>query len=345
MKIVIQNWSIEELVDKRKQINPKPQYQRTEVWTTVRKQNLIDSIICGYDLPKFYVRFFDPAKDKFDFEVTDGQQRMTAIWDFVSDVFSLKKFSFYEGRDISGLKFSELPGDIKTHILDFTLTFSEILSGTNDEINTLFARLQQGVTLNPAELRNAIPSEIGLEIKKLVAHPLFKDSRIDDKRFKHQEYLDNIFALAYYHNNKDLKAKAMSELYVELSEKTPETLTEVKALTNKVKDLLNTMQKINALIPGIFKNKWGFVDAFNILLNKPTDKKIDIKVAANELQKFEKLRAKYSGKPSLLLDENNVDFNPEMYSYISSFNKDGALKSNIERRRIVMSKFLSEAFI
>lgn len=343
MKIAIQNWSIQELLDKKAEINPKPQYQRTEVWTVARKQNLIDSILCGYDLPKFYVRYFADGKDGFDFEVTDGQQRMTAIWDFLADKIVLAKGTKFEGTDLSSIKFSELAEKAKQHVLNFPLTFSEILSGTNDEINMLFARLQQGVSLNPAELRNAIPSLIGVEIKKLVHHGLFKDSKIDDRRFKHQEYLDNVFTLSYYKNNKDLKAKAMTELYYDLGESNASA--EIKTLTATVKDTLNSMQKINAIVPGIFKNKWGFVDGFNVLSNRPDGTMIDIKTAANELQKFERLRTKYTGKPELLLEKTNPDFNEDMYNYIVAFNKDGSLKNNVERRKLVMMKVLASSFI
>lgn len=55
-----------------------PEWQRGEVWDELRKKNLIDSILRGWKLPKFYfVRLNDE-----DYEVVDGQQRLTAIYEF-----------------------------------------------------------------------------------------------------------------------------------------------------------------------------------------------------------------------------------------------------------------------
>jgi hypothetical protein len=55
-----------------------PDFQREEVWTETKKRLLIDSILRGWHLPKFYFRKVDDGA----FECVDGQQRLTAIWEF-----------------------------------------------------------------------------------------------------------------------------------------------------------------------------------------------------------------------------------------------------------------------
>ena len=56
-----------------------PDWQREEVWNKTKKQQLIDSILRGWKLPKFY--FVKLEGDQY--EVVDGQQRLTAIFEFL----------------------------------------------------------------------------------------------------------------------------------------------------------------------------------------------------------------------------------------------------------------------
>lgn len=62
-----------------------PDWQRQKVWTKKKKQGLIDSILRGWKLPKFY---FVKGTDE-SFLVEDGQQRLTAIFEFYSDDLAL----------------------------------------------------------------------------------------------------------------------------------------------------------------------------------------------------------------------------------------------------------------
>jgi uncharacterized protein with ParB-like and HNH nuclease domain len=56
-----------------------PDWQREEVWDRSKKQELIDSILRGWKLPKFY--FLKIQDEPEEFEVVDGQQRITAIFE------------------------------------------------------------------------------------------------------------------------------------------------------------------------------------------------------------------------------------------------------------------------
>lgn len=46
-----------------------PEWQRGEVWNTERKQQLIDSVLRGWRLPKFYFVKWDDE----EYEVVDGR--------------------------------------------------------------------------------------------------------------------------------------------------------------------------------------------------------------------------------------------------------------------------------
>src|SRR5260370_40798845 len=66
-----------------------PDWQREEVWSLGKKQLLIDSILRGWKLPKFY--FLRLSENET--EVVDGQQRLTAIFEFFANEFPLPKNS------------------------------------------------------------------------------------------------------------------------------------------------------------------------------------------------------------------------------------------------------------
>src|SRR6185369_2163726 len=193
MKLVKELWTIKELIQAKNEIDPKPQYQRTSVWTNDRKAFLIDSILRQYDLPKFYFNYHENGNSKgFIYDVADGQQRIRAIWDYADDHYILKKDTFIGNDDLSGKKFSQLPKFYKNLFLNYEINISNILESNYGEINDLFTRLQKGVSLNPPELRHAMLSNIGAHIDKFVALQdslFFLDSKIPDIRFKHQDYI------------------------------------------------------------------------------------------------------------------------------------------------------------
>lgn len=78
MKITPQRRALDKIY-KRRDRYEIPEWQRGEVWDIPKKQQLVDSILRGWRLPKFY--FVKNAEDEY--EVVDGQQRLTAIYDFL----------------------------------------------------------------------------------------------------------------------------------------------------------------------------------------------------------------------------------------------------------------------
>ena len=111
-------WPITTTNGYKNKIDTNPDYQRPPVWTTAQKQLLIDTILRGYDIPKLYLRKVDNTP--FQYEVVDGQQRLRAIWSFMSNEFALPKDSDPIGDvDIRGMKFDDLPFDIRS---DFVST-------------------------------------------------------------------------------------------------------------------------------------------------------------------------------------------------------------------------------
>lgn len=106
----------------------QPEYQRNYIYAEAKKEvNVINSIIKGYPLGLFY---FNKTPDG-NFEVLDGQQRITSIGRFVTDKFAIK--------DTHGMEqyFSGLAVDLKNKVLQTKLLIYEC-EGTESEIKEWF---------------------------------------------------------------------------------------------------------------------------------------------------------------------------------------------------------------
>lgn len=333
MKVESIQLTAQEILKLKDRIDPKPQYQRTPVWKLDRKRLLIDSILKGYDLPKFYLNKVT-GNSFYDFEVCDGQQRLRTIWEFYEDKFSLGKNISFNGTSLEGKKYSELNNDAKDFFNFFSLTIAQIVEANHNEIRDLFARLQKGMGLNQAELRRALSTHIGSYVESIVDnHNFFKKCGFPDLRNKHQDYIDHVIAYMVNDFKYDFKGQSLKDVYMNVS---PIQATQ---LIKDVANVLDEMEKINSYSIGIFRNKWAFVDTYIIIFqNRQEGKKVLHKEFTNAFNEFEKLRKHNIKNPRFLIEKASpTDEEKRLYEYITSFTKDGSLKVNMKRRNDAFS--------
>ena len=152
MKMTLRSRAIDKVYKRRDRIE-MPDYQREEVWSTSKKQLLIDSILKGWHLPKLYFR----KVEENSFECVDGQQRLSAIFEFFDDRLPL---SADTAAKLKVSKYSELPDEISDNFDDFEVEVEEVEDSDDDELEELFRRLQLGTPLNTAENLNAISGDM-----------------------------------------------------------------------------------------------------------------------------------------------------------------------------------------
>lgn len=135
------------------QLAISPRFQRRQVWSQAAKSYLMDTIILGFPVPPIYIRIIKGQGKKPPVrEVIDGQQRITAITEYVENEFALSKNIQSPHK---GLKFDELPQEIRDRITSYSF-ICEVFQGISDEeVLAIFARLNTySVRLNNQELRN-----------------------------------------------------------------------------------------------------------------------------------------------------------------------------------------------
>src|SRR3989338_10847273 len=163
---------ISSITRREPKIDPRPEYQRSPVWSKKQKQLLIDTILRDLDIPKLYLR--DLNDGPYEAEVVDGQQRLRAIWEFRKGEYSIAKDADpVDGVEIAGLSYETLSEDLKDKFDSYNLDIVILQDCTQDEVEEMFVRLQNGSTLRAAEKRNAFPGQMKNFIRKMAKHPFF----------------------------------------------------------------------------------------------------------------------------------------------------------------------------
>ncbi len=167
-----------------------PEWQRQEVWSRSKKQNLIDSILRGWKLPKFY--FLKVSSDPEAYEVVDGQQRLVTIYDFFANQLRLPEST---AEEFGGPYYKDLPDELVDAFDDYEIEFDEIGDATEEEIKDFFQRLQEGLPLTSAEKLNSVHSKLRDYVMKLAKHPFFGKTNASDRRYGHFDIVSKVAAI------------------------------------------------------------------------------------------------------------------------------------------------------
>ena len=182
MEISKKPWPILSLCGIKEKIDTNPDFQRPAVWSRAQKQLLVDTILRGYDVPKLYWRRVATKPDKY--EVVDGQQRLRAIFEFQKDGYPLpKETEPLDGIKLGGLKYSDLPDDLRVNFDSYPLDIIVISDTDEDEVRDMFLRLQTGTTLKAQERRNAMPGQMRDFVRELASHKFFQNCGFSNSRY------------------------------------------------------------------------------------------------------------------------------------------------------------------
>ncbi|MGB8495942.1 MAG: DUF262 domain-containing protein [Candidatus Acidiferrum sp.] len=188
----------------------KPKYQRNPIWSIGQKCFLIDSLISGCPIPQVYINIKtkgEGREKKTLYDVVDGQQRLRAILEFISEDWVLvsttaKSYpvSKLYKRQI-GKRYSELPERLQNAIWDYPLAVQELRGWADKAIRSLFRRLNYVVErLNKQELRHSqYFGEFNAAVEQLTQETFWDDielfTRHDSQRMKDTEFISELFVL------------------------------------------------------------------------------------------------------------------------------------------------------
>lgn len=308
------------------------------MWDKARKSLLIDSILRGYDVPMIYLRKTNGSLP-YQFEVVDGQQRLRAVWEFMDGHYPLSKNT----QDICGIRvankgFDDLNSRMRNRLQNFELVVAYIEDAHQPAISEVFSRMQMGIRLNPAELRNAIQTGLRHAIDSTARlHPFFRDSRIPAARFKHQDYLAHAFSVCHHRVQRDAKAPQLKDDYTHITDS-----ADYAPLIGAANKILDIMHDLNSRNRKRLTQKWMFVDLFYFLYcNRDKIKRIGKPTLSSLYRELDDERRKHNAEPELLLEGKHTQRDRDLYDYIMAFKYAGGEKSNLQQRAKVIERRFS----
>lgn len=288
-----------------------------------------------------YLRECSP-KTPYKYEVVDGQQRLRSLWNFVDTGYSLPTDLEKIGRfDIGGKEYYDLPKALRDRITGFKVVVAIVNDSREPEISRLFSRMQMGVQLNPAELRNAVQTGLRHAIDGTARlHDFFRNARIPAARFKHQDYLAHAISIIHHGGKRDLKAQQLMDDYTHITDGDV-----YGPLMADADDILTLLDKVNTQTAKRITQKWVFVDLFYLLYQrKGILSKLNPKAFAESYVKFDEQRLEHNAEPNKLLSGNPTRARQALYDYIQAFKISGGDRKNLELRNQVLRRRFRAVF-
>ena len=132
-------------------LNTQPDYQRHYVWDNKKASRLIESIFLNIPIPMIYM-----AESNDTINVIDGQQRLTAIFNYLDGKFALTGLVAFP--QFNKLKYQDLPPEFQNKLDEYSIRTITFKNNTAPNLQfEIFSRLNTGaVALNDQELRNCV---------------------------------------------------------------------------------------------------------------------------------------------------------------------------------------------
>lgn len=165
---------------KKGTIKLDPEYQRRHRWPVETSSRLIESLILNIPIPVIFISQDVDVDDEVGasgsrYTVIDGQQRLTAIYEFLNNDFALQGLETLQ--DLNGSYSRDLPPFLTRRLDERTIKCLRIDSTVDEQVKfDIFERLNTGsVKLESQELRNAtVRGPFNDELKKLAEFKPFR---------------------------------------------------------------------------------------------------------------------------------------------------------------------------
>lgn len=308
--------SILDIYSMKNQIDPEPEYQREgNLWSQEQKQLLIDSIITGFDVPKLYLHIL-PKSDKPNskqYAIIDGRQRLEAIWEFIDNVFPLAdlKHPGKEGSNMNGKRYQDLSFNHPKLMNIFNRYSLPVMlvdtpHDADDVIEDMFSRLNESVSINAAEKRNAMGGNIIKMIKDMTTEPFFQKAiKIKSTRYRYHEICIRLLFIEYRLRNKgiiDTKKPHLDKFAKQFktSEISPDIKTTVKETLDHMCQVFHTKDRL--------LNSQARIPIYYLLFREAYRQKQSNTISREKINEFVKSVKQNKHTRIIIPDKENIDF-------------------------------------
>lgn len=335
------------LVDSKNYIL-RPGFQRRHRWDNKRKSKLIESFIINVPIPPVFL--YETSYSKY--EVMDGLQRITAIYEYYNDVFELEGLE--EWKELNGLKYSQLPEVVRLGIDRRYLSSIILLQETAkdyDQAMTMkqlvFERLNSGgVDLSDQETRNALYdgklNQLCMELSKNVHfRKLFNiQLNIDDvnsatensmyDKMEDVELVLRFFAFRQIEKWDSSYIKKFLDQYLILGNNMPEST--LKELSNC---FLDTIEIIHSVFGGAAFKLWRKTKGSDVLKQASKPTKVLYDPLMLSFCQFIDKKDILMEKKEVICNELKKLFEEQPDLFISRFNKNDIIQRRDEITKMI----------
>ncbi|SHF60178.1 DUF262 domain-containing protein [Chryseobacterium sp. OV279] len=339
-------YDIETLIKKldKNVIKLDPEYQRRHRWDNKTSSRLIESLILNIPIPTIYISQdvdvdVETDGEEFRYSVIDGQQRLTAIKNYLKNKFVLEGLESL--NELNGCFYKDLPPFLTRRLEERSIKCLRIDSTIDSQVKLdIFERLNSGsVKLEAQELRNAVYSgHFNNLIKDLSKNQNFRellqisndtpDNNNKVKKMEDVEVALRFFALT---NNRYIRFKKTKEKgFSSFLDETMEEFNNLSQLEieEKREEFEKTMAFINKNYGKAIFSKYkieegnaqlvlqskfniAVYDAFAIAIHDALSEGIDISNKKEELKKLFRDKEFYNSISGSYLDTNKLKYRIE----------------------------------
>ena len=185
--IVQKDIPIRDFHDYKDEFVTRPPYQRKNVWSRKKQQDLLDSMFRRFYIPRIVIREVRLSEDITINEVIDGQQRIITAQDFLENNLQLPKSLKDIHPNLPGKSYAELPVEVRRFVDRELIYTADVVKNIDNPRNPehqriateIFWRLQQGESLTFMEIAHS-------RLSSLVRNFLVKYA--DDQTFDFEKY-------------------------------------------------------------------------------------------------------------------------------------------------------------
>jgi len=241
---------------KKGYINLDMDMQRKYVWTNAQEQELFDTLLLQVRIPEFHALVENDLK----WQVCDGRQRFTCLFNILDDKIPLKRsmanerlqFLFEYKMAQKGLSklpnevfFSEFPADTQGMILNTQITVAKYSNLTRQEQILLFRKINNGTALSSLAKGLASYYYMRTDYSELILEmPQFsKTSFTKVKQEELEGAIIRMLLLISSPTNRDLQQQSLEKYYHEF-----ENINYLVAQREKVIDTINKIPGIERII-------------------------------------------------------------------------------------------------
>lgn len=194
---------IKELYENRDKYENYPSYQRGSVWPTKHKQGLINAVLLGRNFPSLVAYKELDTLGHQTFYITDGQQRLTAIMEYLDGKF--RTWTHPQKQDAEpnspppvcpGKFFDGLDIRTKNLLLDYIVTISIDEKTSEDVAREHFRQSQNHVALSPAERIDTYESRAKTAAQRIEGHSFWSEYYMGKEFYRKRILQSSFFLLA-----------------------------------------------------------------------------------------------------------------------------------------------------